>query len=219
MEWFLGALKVIGLVGAYIGIADRPKETRPSRTRLIVSVLLLLTAIAAEWGDARIRWKDGIIQALRFEQLAHPVNRIAVDVDVIAPYDAISKVAPAYVERLARIRNSDLVKIEGIVPSGPSDAEFPKSDVVGESIVHEAAVAFYDINLSFYAGTKSATAANIDEGVVKSDFAIAIYSHAKQGKLAGIRGVISEIQPLTIPLRAGNGPSLALESRSRTSPR
>jgi hypothetical protein len=60
--------------------------------------------------------------------------------------------------------------------------------VAGESVVRDALDAIYEIDLSFYTGTKDASIANINTLKVRPDFTTPISGNPTFGKRVGEKG-------------------------------
>jgi hypothetical protein len=196
MEWLLAALKIVGLVGAFIGLADRAKGTKDhSLLRRSAPFLFLAVAIGAELFDARAKSKESETQEVRFEQTARPIKKVTIDVDETLPYAAISAVAPAYGKRIMHYRDADIVKDDkdiGAMVLNADDRDFPRKDVEGEEAVWQALNAFYEINLAFYRGTKETTLESIDAQKVEADFTTPLYGNPRRGKAVGVKGILTD---------------------------
>jgi len=75
LEWVLLALKLAGVIGAFVGLSDKPAG-RPRRRRWAFAFLAM--AIGAEFTDSLLKRQDSREQAARFERLAHPMGTVHV---------------------------------------------------------------------------------------------------------------------------------------------
>jgi hypothetical protein len=151
-------------------------------------------AIGAELFDARVKLKESEIQTVRFDQTARPISKLTVDLEETLPYAAISAVAPEYGKRIIHYRDVDIVKDKavGLLPLHPGDGDFPRKDVEGEAVIWRALNAFYEINLSYYRGSKDTSLESIDSQRVKADFTTPLYGNPRRGKLENVKGILTD---------------------------
>jgi hypothetical protein len=76
-EWVLLAAKVIGLIGAFVGLtAEAPAGQKHKKRAWAFGFLAV--AIGAELIDSQLKRQEAKEQAVRFERLAHPLGTIRV---------------------------------------------------------------------------------------------------------------------------------------------
>ena len=79
LEFGLLALKITGLLGAFLGLSREAEGAGKLTHRgRVVAVCFLLMAIGAELCDSMLKRLDSREQAVRFERLAHPLGTISV---------------------------------------------------------------------------------------------------------------------------------------------
>jgi hypothetical protein len=78
LEYLLLILKVLGLIGAFVGLSGDPPRAGGITRRRIWAFSFLAIAIGAELVDAQLKRRDAKEDAFRFERLAHPLGTIRV---------------------------------------------------------------------------------------------------------------------------------------------